>query len=127
MLFAGQMTKSSQFKVVVMEDFLDLEVPEVKDAEVNPIVIGSLNEMLFDAISTARKKLTMSAYLYSRISKNKKIDLFEKARELFEKKIAPLDFLKQFDKELIHSLINSIINMETTRTDRIIKLRDQLS
>jgi hypothetical protein len=127
-LFIGQLYQKNVKKPIIMEDFLDLEVPEHPGAKANPAIVSALDNMLFDAITLGTKKeITMSSYIYRRIEQGARLALFEQAKEMFDGKLSPLDFLKCINTDLRESLIYSVAELATTRRHNILALKSEAS
>jgi hypothetical protein len=124
-LFAGQLSQKDVKKPIVMEDFLDMNIPEHTEAKPNPKVLEALDDMLFDALSLdTKKEHTMSSYIYTRTAQSKRLELFDCAKALFDKKLNPTDYLGSMDEKVRNSLIHAIAAMASTRKPQILELVD---
>lgn len=127
-LFIGQVAIKKVATPIMIETYLDRKVQKHLKAKANPTIVAALDKMIYDAITLGHaKEMTMSSYIYERLEANQRQEIYSKAVAFFKGELNPLDYLKEYSRELRESMINAAAQMASTRSQQILAIKKKIN
>lgn len=123
-LFMGDMMQAGD--QISLEDYLPLEGEFKNSKDLDPLILNFLTVGYRGNLKYEMNSCLYTSVVYRVLGEEKILKYFILAKDFFSGRLKPDDFLKQQDAFLISSIINSLLELATTRKKALLKLQEAI-
>ena len=120
-LFMGDMMNAGD--QVSLEDYLPLEGEFKNSRDLDPLILNFLTVGYRGHLKYEMNSCLYTSVVYRVLGEEKILKYFVLAKEYFNGRLTAEDFLKQQDSFLVSSIIQSLLELATTREKALLKLK----